>query len=280
MKVTCVVDDAVLPGSGLTSEHGLSILVEHAERRVLFDTGASGKILLKNLSRLGVDPESLSAVVLSHAHQDHTGGLAMLLERTPDVPVYAHPDLFTQRLSLRGTRLKDVSLPISRATMIIRVNLHLDSEPVEVIPKVWTTGSITERPDPEGRSERHFVRIQGHLAPDPYTDDISLALELDDGVALVCGCCHAGILNVIRHVDKVFGRPIRAIFGGLHLEEADEAYLGRVVEVLKEHGAPRLFACHCTGQKAVEFFKSALGEEAVVPFPAGASYSFEETADV
>ena len=274
MKVTCVVDDTSLPNSGFIAEHGLSFLIETSGRRVLFDTGASGKVILNNLAKVGVEPEGLSAIVLSHSHRDHTGGLAMLLERSPEIPVYAHPDIFTQRLSLKGDRLRDVSLPLSQAVMILRVQLYLDSEPVEVVPGVWTSGEISERPEPEGRSERHFVRSRGRITPDPYKDDMALVLELGDELAVICGCCHAGLLNTIYHVDRVFEKPIKAILGGLHLQEADEAHLNRVVEVLRDYGPPKLYVNHCTGNKAIAFLREAFGE-AVTPFPAGSSIVLE-----
>jgi len=252
------------------SEHGLSFLIEISGRRLLFDTGSSGKVILHNLRKVGVDPEELSAIVLSHSHRDHTGGLAILLERSPDIPVYAHPDIFTQRLSLRGDRLKDVSLPISQSVMILRVQLYLSEEPVEVIPGVWTTGEITHRPEPEGRSERHFIRTKGRLMPDPYKDDMALVVEMEGEVVLICGCCHAGILNTIYHMERMFNKPIKAIFGGLHLQDADETHLARVVEVLKGYGPPRIYANHCTGNRALNLFQEAFGDK-VVPFPAGSS---------
>ena len=270
MKVTCIVDDAALPGSGFMSEHGLSFLVEVMGRRVLFDTGNSGKVILNNLKKAGVEPEGLSAIVISHSHRDHTGGLAMLLERSPDIPVYAHPAIFTERLSLRGDRLKDVGLPISQSVMILRVQLYLSDEPVEVVPGVWTTGEITHRPEPEGRSERHFIRAQGRLMPDNYKDDMALVVEREEDVVLICGCCHAGILNTVYHVEGMFNKPIKAIFGGLHLQDADENHLARVVEVLKDYGPPRIYANHCTGNKALNLLREAFGDK-VIPFPAGSS---------
>lgn len=270
MKVTCVVDDASLPGSGFMSEHGLSFLIEVSGRRLLFDTGNSGKVILHNLRKIRMDPEELSAIVLSHSHRDHTGGLAVLLERSPDIPVYAHPALFAERLALRGDRLKEVGLPISQSVMILRVQLYLSDEPVEVVPGVWTTGEITQRPEPEGRSERHFVRDKGKLVPDPYKDDMALVAERGDEVVLFCGCCHAGILNTIYHVERTFKKPIKAIFGGLHLQDADEPHLARVVEVLRDYGPPRIYANHCTGNRALKLLQEAFGDK-VVPFPAGSS---------
>ncbi|MCS7286112.1 MAG: MBL fold metallo-hydrolase [Anaerolineae bacterium] len=270
MKVSCVVDDSVLPGARLLNQHGLSFLIEHNERYILFDTGPNGKVILQNLARLEIEPESLSAIVLSHAHIDHTGGLAAILERTPDTPVYAHPDIFIPRFSLREERLKDVSFPISWAAAMLKLRLILRKDPVEVSPGIWTSGDISPRTEPEGRSERHFARIEGRLVPDPYRDDIALILDLGNKLAVVCGCCHAGILNTLNVVKERFRKPVEAIFGGLHLEDADELTILRTGETLKDWGVLRLYINHCTGARALTILREILGD-GVVPFPAGSS---------
>ncbi len=270
MKVSCVVDDSALPGTKLLSQHGLSFLIENNGQFTLFDTGPSGKIVLQNLARFGVEPESLSAIVLSHAHTDHTGGLAAILERSPDIPVYAHPDIFIPRYSLREDRLRDVGFPLSWATAMLRLRMNLNKEPVEVSPGVWTSGDINPRTEPEGRSERHFARIEGRLVPDPYRDDLALVLDLGNKLAVVCGCCHAGLLNTLKVVRERFRKPVEAVFGGLHLEDADEQTILRIGEVLKGWGIFRLYVNHCTGSRAAAILKEILGD-GVVPFPAGSS---------
>lgn len=93
MKLTCLVDNAVQSGSGLWGEHGLSYLIEVAGRRILYDTGQSGTVLLHNLKLLGVDPASLDAVAISHAHYDHTSGLPALMPHlSSGIPLFAIPD--------------------------------------------------------------------------------------------------------------------------------------------------------------------------------------------
>ncbi|MGC8787710.1 MAG: MBL fold metallo-hydrolase, partial [Anaerolineae bacterium] len=110
MKITCLVDNAVKQGSPFWGEHGLSFLVETKEGRVLFDTGQSGIVLLHNLHVAGIEPATISALALSHAHYDHTGGLKALLAQISRVPLYAHPDLFRERFSHRETKLESIGL--------------------------------------------------------------------------------------------------------------------------------------------------------------------------
>ncbi len=101
MKVTCLVDNAVQPRSTLWGEHGLAFLIETQGRRVLFDTGASGAVLVHNFLEVKTLPCSITAVALSHAHYDHTGGLGVFLELRSGLPLYAHPDLLRERFSQR-----------------------------------------------------------------------------------------------------------------------------------------------------------------------------------
>jgi 7,8-dihydropterin-6-yl-methyl-4-(beta-D-ribofuranosyl)aminobenzene 5'-phosphate synthase len=270
MKVACVVDDAVCDHSSFWGEHGVAFLIETESGRVLFDTGQSGTVLLHNLELLGTEPKAISALAISHAHYDHTGGLPALLGQVAEITLHAHSDLFRERFSRREGAIKSVGLSLDRETLAQRLTLQLSAEPTEILPGVWTTGEITDRAEPEGRSAHHLVRglgIEG-WEPDPYRDDMALVLETEEGWVVLCGCCHAGLLNTLAHVRRTFGTDVTAVVGGTHLLHADEAHLRRVIEVLRELGVPRLYLNHCTGQRAYVTLAQAFGEK-VAPCPAG-----------
>jgi 7,8-dihydropterin-6-yl-methyl-4-(beta-D-ribofuranosyl)aminobenzene 5'-phosphate synthase len=273
MKVTCVVDDAVCDHSAFWGEHGLAFLIETERGRVLFDTGQSGTVLLHNLELLDIEPKVISALAISHAHYDHTGGLPALLDQVAGIPLHAHPDLFRERFSRREGSLKSVGLSLTKEELDQRLTLRLSAEPMETLPGVWTTGEITDRTEPEGSSAYHLVRGAEGWEPDPYRDDMALVLETEGGLAVVCGCCHAGLLNTLAHVRRTFGLYITAVAGGTHLLHADEAHLRRVIEVLEELGVPQLYLNHCTGQRAYVTLAQVFGEK-VAPCPAGTRLNF------
>ena len=251
MKITCVVDNAVCDHSTFWGEHGLAFLIETKRGfMLLFDTGRSGTVLLHNLELLDIEPEAINALALSHAHYDHTGGLPALLDQVTGIPLYAHPDLFRERFSRGGESLKSVGLPVEREALAQPLTFQLSAEPTEVLPGVWSTGEITSRTEPEGRSAHHLVRSEEGWEPDPYHDDMSLVLETGRGLTVICGCCHAGLLNTLAHVRRTFGPHIATVVGGTHLLHADEARLQHVMEVLRELSVPRLYLNHCTGQRA------------------------------
>jgi 7,8-dihydropterin-6-yl-methyl-4-(beta-D-ribofuranosyl)aminobenzene 5'-phosphate synthase len=268
LKLTCLVDNAVRFGAPFWGEHGLAILVESAAGRVLFDTGASPEVLLHNLSAAEIPLQSISAVALSHAHGDHTGGLAALLAQRPDLPVCSHPDIWRERFSRRGGRVRSVGLPDRVADLLRGAGLRLDAGPHEILPGIWTSGEIAQRPEPEPVDPHLVVREDGGWAPDPCRDDMGLVVEGPDGLVLVCGCCHAGLLNTLLHVRQAFGRVPAAVIGGTHLVAADEHRLRHTVEVLHRLGPPALYPNHCTGQAGYMALAEAFGER-VAPFPAG-----------
>jgi 7,8-dihydropterin-6-yl-methyl-4-(beta-D-ribofuranosyl)aminobenzene 5'-phosphate synthase len=277
MKVTCVVDDAVERNSTCWGEHGVAFLVETEDGRLLFDTGQSGTVLLHNLDVLGTEPESIDAVAISHAHYDHTGGLPLLIERLRrGTPLFANPDLFRERYSVRDGELENVGISLTRQALAAEISLMLDPAPQVIFPGVWTTGEITERPEIEGSSRRHLMREGEDLVSDAYLDDMALVLELNERAVLLCGCCHAGLLNTLRHAVRVRERPIEVVAGGLHLTSASEDELEHICRMLADQsGLKRIQPNHCSGEAAYVALTNALGPSVVRPCPAGTTLALD-----
>ena len=276
MRLTCVVDDAVQRSSPFWGEHGLAFLIETEGRRLLFDTGQSGTILLHNLGLLGIDPGTIGALAISHAHYDHTGGLPALLEHLrPGTTLYANPDLFRERFSRREGQPKDIGLGLTREELARRLAPSLSAAPQEIFPGLWTTGEISERDEAEGRSEYHLMREGEALVADAYRDDMALVLQSGHKLMLLCGCCHAGLLNTLAHVGRTFGQPIAMIAGGLHLTAASGRDLGHIGEVLAAMPTlQRIYPTHCTGEAAFVALTQNFGPSVVRPCPAGTVFEF------
>ena len=273
VRVICIVDNAVQPGSRFWGEHGLSFLIETEHGRVLFDTGQSGTVLLHNLQVAGVELSSIAAVALSHAHYDHTGGLNALLPQIGKVPLYAHPDLFRERFAQRQTEIEKIGPPMGREELTARVDLRLSDQPQQILPGVYTTGEIASRLEPEGRSPRHLIREGDGWIADPYRDDMSIVLRVRQGLVLVCGCCHAGLLNTLKHVRATFDGQLIAVLGGMHLGDLKDEQMRHIVQTLHRYGTPRLYPNHCTGERAYVALANAFGAR-VVPCSAGTQLTF------
>lgn len=244
---------------------------------MLFDTGASGTVLLHNLEVAGVAPEAVNALAISHGHRDHTGGLPTFLQRRPGLPLYAHSDLLRERFSQREGEMRAIGTPLAPEKLHRLADLRLNAEPQEILPDIWTSGQITERPEPEGRSAHHFVRGETGWVPDPYRDDMALVLETARGLVLLCGCCHAGLLNTLAHVERTFRRPVVAIIGGTHLISADADHLERLRQKMLEMESVRtIYLNHCSGETAFFTLLMALGTGVVHSCPAGTRIDLEE----
>jgi 7,8-dihydropterin-6-yl-methyl-4-(beta-D-ribofuranosyl)aminobenzene 5'-phosphate synthase len=273
-QIICVIDNAVQHASPYWGEHGLSFLIETDDGCLLFDTGSTDAVFWHNLALLGRSLADISALALSHAHYDHTGALIPLLSRKAGLPLYAHPDLFRQRFALKEGQYRLIGPPANQAQLGQLTDLHLSDTPVQVLPGLWTTGEITGRREPEGRSRYHVVHINDDWQPDPYRDDMSIVLETNQGLVVVCGCCHAGLLNTLAHVQRTFERPIIAILGGTHLVSADEEHLTHIIETLRAtYGTPQLYLNHCTGQRACAVLSNAFPDQ-VKPCQAGTTLVF------
>jgi len=267
----CVVDDAVQRNSRYWGEHGLGFLIETEGGRLLFDAGQSETVLLHNLALLEVDPATIDAIAISHAHYDHTGGLPALMDQLrPGLPTYANPDLFRERFARRKGKLKEIGLGGNKENLAGRLALKLSAAPQEILPGLWTTGEICERPEVEGKSDSHLMQEGESLVADAYRDDMALVLEVEKGLVLLCGCCHAGLLNTVAHVERTFEPPIAIIAGGLHLTSATPEELQHIGEVLARMPAlEHVYPNHCTGEAAFVALTQILGPAVVRPFPAG-----------
>lgn len=274
-RITCLTDNTVQQGTPFWAEHGLSFCIETDQGCVLFDTGQTASILLHNLVLLGKSLYQVDAVVLSHAHNDHTGGLPVVLSSRPGVPVYASPDIARPRFNRKEGRYRFIGLPLSMEALAHLADLRLRAEPAEILSGVWTTGEIYKRPEPEGRSPHHFVPQGDGWQTDPYQDDMSMVVETREGLVVVCGCCHAGLLNTLAHIQRTFQRQIIAVLGGTHLVSAEGDVLHHVVKVLYQtYGPLHLYPNHCTGERAYVALSTAFGER-VHPCPVGISLTFE-----
>lgn len=274
-KITCIVNNNVKKNSGLKSEHGLAFWIEIGPSSMLFDTGQTEAVLSHNLEMLGLKSQNAKTLVFSHAHYDHTGGLEAVLSRNTDLTIYAHTDIFRPRYSLHEGEYQSIGLSLTKAALASRAKIYLSNTPTEILPNLWTTGEILERIEPEGRSIHHFINFDGTWQPDPYRDDLSLVLKTKKGLVVICGCCHAGLLNTLFHVEKMFDCPIIAIVGGTHLVNVDDMYLEHVIDVFQDrYQEIKYYLNHCTGERAFRRLKRVFGSQ-VRACPAGTIIHFD-----
>ncbi|MDV3104597.1 MBL fold metallo-hydrolase [Thermococcus waiotapuensis] len=257
MKLTVLFENHAGYRRGLLGYHGFSVLVEHNGRKVLVDTGTEGEVLLRNMEALGVSPEEIDALFVTHGHYDHTGGIRAFLEaRGSGIDVYAHPGIFQRRVALKP-ELREIGIPFTRGELeSLGANFHLSPEPLEFLPGFLSSGEI---------ERRHWDRAVGYLMEDgeyiqdPVRDDMALIVDLGDGVAVITGCGHSGIINIAEHAVRLARKPIKALIGGFHLRGAKQEMLKEAVARLKALGVEKLYAGHCTGIEEYAYLKANFG---------------------
>ena len=235
-------------GAGILGEHGLAFWIETGTHRVLFDTG-QGMALGPNAARLGIDLATADAIVLSHGHFDHVGGLEAALAAAPGAKLYLHPRATERKYS--GARC--ISLPFveTEAFRLAGRRVVATRAPSEVVPGVWMTGEIPRTNDFEDTGGPFF--LDAALAqPDPLLDDQALYLPTTQGAIVIFGCAHSGAINTLRHIASLTGNArVRLLLGGLHLESASPRRLEETVRALRVCRPQKMGFCHCTGLHAI-----------------------------
>ena len=245
-------------------EWGFSALVDARDRRILFDAGGRPDVVLRNAQELGCDLAAVEDVVLSHGHWDHTGGLVPLRRALMGVRAAAvsrahvAPGFFTPRT--RGGK----PFSFGRESRLEYEKLggrFVEHEGLsQPWPGVWITGPIPRR-HPECSLPRDIVaEWPDGPRPDEVLEDCALLVEDGDGIAVLTGCGHAGVVNTLEAARSAVGAaPIRAVVGGLHLFDADDARVDWTGAQLRAFGVEHVLGTHCTGIEPVFRLRASAG---------------------
>jgi 7,8-dihydropterin-6-yl-methyl-4-(beta-D-ribofuranosyl)aminobenzene 5'-phosphate synthase len=278
LKVTLL--STMLADQGM-GEWGFSALVEADGRRILFDTGLHPETVLQNARDLGIDLSSVTDVVLSHHHGDHTGGLlALRRELSKTSPgamsrIHVAPGIFLSRRASGGDEEINPTLALKSAMEATGAVFVEHRRPEELFPGVWLTGPIP-RPNPERYwGSPASIVTDGGLVPDSIPEDMSLLVDTDRGFVVVAGCGHAGTINTVEYARRILGtEPAYAIIGGLHLFAASDSALAWTATRLRSAHLGYLLGAHCTGVEAVFRIRelAVLGRKRAVVAAVGSSF--------
>jgi len=220
-KITIVFDNYAYL-EGLPTLWGFSAFVKTDETTFLFDTGSNGRVLLENMKRLDVDLQKAEALILSHPHWDHIGGVDSVLEVHPDLHLYL-PDSFSKHL-IRDLEAQSLSVTV------------ISSEPRQILPSVYSTGTMGE------------------------IGEQSAIIDTDKGLIVITGCAHPGIEKIAARAMEILRKPIYLLMGGFHLMYEDQYHITKVIETLDRLGIQYVCPTHCSGDLAISIFREHYGD--------------------
>ena len=244
----------------LKSKHGLSLYIETERKKILFDVGPND-LFLKNAEKLGVNIEDIDTVVISHGHVDHCGGLECFLAKNKKAKIYIRPQAmekhYVKVLGIPFYAGIDRKLTAKDRFVFAEDRFRIDDE------LMLFSDVCVKFPLPKSDGNL-FVKKDGKIVSDDFCHEQNLIIKSGDKSILVCGCAHAGIVNIVDCAKEILGEYPTAVVGGFHLYEPTKKryesgeYIDEIALALDKNGAT-FYACHCTGEKAVERMKIRLG---------------------
>lgn len=284
----------VLPPGAPMSEPGLSYLLKvysgSQTHTLLFDTGISGYCLLHNaktlasskavlMGEVGAKFEDIEAIILSHGHFDHCGGLlGVFNEINKELPVFLHTSAFVPRRVQVMPEFK-VDLPGMDEQMVIKAGADLQKieGPTTIAADlILLSGNVKRQTDFEKGMPGAEARIDDSWIPDPFHDDQGIAINIKGkGLVVIGGCSHAGIINTIKHIQKASGiNDVHSVMGGFHLSGENEKLIDPTISEMKAIDPDYIIPMHCTGWNAINRFAQEMPDNFILN-SVGTTYIFQ-----
>ncbi len=262
MKITVIIDN-LSHREDLASEHGLSLLLQTPEGRLLFDTGASGQFL-QNAQTLGVRIDKVDHLVLSHAHYDHTGGLADFFQVNHEAKVWVKEDFFVGKLKKeRYIGVPHWEYPMER--------FHFLKDKKEILPGILAVTEIPLRFPEDAHFRDFFVEKNNTRTADTFEEE--LFLMVPEAGLVVSACSHRGLSNILHAGYDASGVMPSKAFGGFHLKDDTTEERNAAAGRWKAAGLTTLYAGHCTGENSLPLLQEFFGSN-VTQFGAGDVFEF------
>lgn len=274
LKITTLIENSQGEHLGLKTEHGISFYIEKDDTRLLFDSGESDAFIY-NANRLNIDLKKTDKVVLSHGHYDHTGGLVALNEIFTDYELFLGTGFFEEKYGYRNNSYEFLGNCFTEEDLISKKIKYsfVSNRKTEIAEDIFIITNFIRNNDDEIINPRFKLYKNNSFIPDPFNDEVLIAIKTPKGIVVLVGCSHPGIKNMIDTVEKEFDQEVYTVLGGTHLVEANEKSLAKSVEYLGNSNIKILGVSHCTGAVGVKklegkknFFHNSTGSMIYLDF--------------
>lgn len=232
----------------LDTEHGFSAVVDSGGRRLILDTGAGGA-LLQNSERMDIRIDPVDPLVLSHAHYDHAGGVPHLIRTGWRGKMYTGSGFFLKKGKMVDGAFADIGPGFNPELLSDAGIEHIVvGDPLELLPGITLFGGLRA-----AGNGYFYIRRGGDYIHDPFSDELHLHIRKGDVSALITGCAHCGIVNILKEANRMYPEtPVREIYGGFHLSGLPDEMVRSVGKEIIDSGVRKAGVCHCSGNRLPE----------------------------
>ena len=267
LKITTLIENNIDNNKKLKYEHGLSLYIEIDNKKILFDTGQTGDFI-ENAKLLNKSLDDLDYVILSHGHYDHSGGVQRLLQKLNKNTIivmgeeYFYPKYKTienDEYKFNGNSFSE-DLLTNKGFSVDKITNDI----TYISEKIIIFHNFKRFTSYEKRNERFFIKTQDGFVHDDFKDEIAIGIITKKGLAVVAGCSHIGIINILKTIKTRINMNIYAVIGGTHMVEADDDRINSTIKDLKDLKIDYIAVSHCTGEKATEEIKMNFKEKFII----------------